>query len=540
METTTHSGAEPASQGGGTTLPPRITKTLIDRLTGMITAGTAGEKREPYEMIEVYTGGAVGPLPQSSPEDVAAAADKARAAQKEWASWPVKRRLKVFEKAHELILSELDTIADLIQIGCGKTRRMAIEESCDPPMVISHYLKHAERILKPIKRGGAMPIISGSVEQHRPKGVVAVIAPWNFPFAISISDSVPALIAGNGVVLKPDNKTALCTLYGVELLHKAGLPRDLVQVVCGTGPDVGPALIDNSDFVMFTGSTATGRTVGERAGRNLISCSLELGGKNPMIVLEDANLDEVIPGAIFAVFGNSGQACMHIERIYVHDRLHDEFLRRFVAAAEELGAKAGADYTDEPEFGSLVSPDQLKRVAAHVDDAVAKGAAVITGGKARPDIGPAFYEPTVLTGVTPDMEHATVETFGPVVTVHRYTDENEAIEQANATTYGLNASIWTTDFDRGAKIADRLEAGNVNINDGFVATYSAKMTPSGGVKQSGVGTRHGDAGLLKYTDTINIGTQKKQVLSARAGMPFEKQLKSTLITLRLTRKLRIR
>ncbi len=540
METTTHSGADATSRSGASTLPPRITKTLIDRLTGLITAGAAGEKREPYDMIEVYTGAVVGELPQSSPEDVAAAADKARAAQREWANWPVKRRLQVFEKAHELILSELDTIADLIQIGCGKTRRMAIEESCDPVMVISHYLKHAERILKPIRRGGAMPIISTSTEQHRPKGVVAVIAPWNFPFAISISDSIPALIAGNGVVIKPDNKTALCTLYGVELLRKAGLPRDLIQVVCGTGPDVGPTLIDHSDFVMFTGSTATGRTIGERAGRNLISCSLELGGKNPMIVLEDANLDEVIPGAIFAVYGNSGQACMHIERIYVHERIHDEFVRRFVAAAEELGSKAGASYTADPEFGSLVSVDHMRRVASHVDDAVAKGATVLTGGKARPDIGPAFYEPTVLTGVTPEMEHATVETFGPVVTIYRYTDENEAVRQANATTYGLNASIWSSDLARAEKLADRLEAGNVNVNDGFVATYSAKMTPSGGVKQSGVGTRHGDAGLLKYTDTVNVGVQKKQVLSARAGMPFEKQLKSTLITLRLSRRLHIR
>ena len=532
METTTH--------GGATTLPQRITTTLIDRLTGMVVAGTAGQSRAPYEMIEVYTGAVVGELPQSSPEDVAAAAERARAAQREWASRSVKSRLDVFARAHELLLAELDTIADLIQIGCGKTRRMAIEESCDPVMVISHYLKHAERILKPIRRGGAMPVISSSAEHHRPKGLVAVIAPWNFPFAISISDSVPALIAGNGVVLKPDNKTALCTLYGVELLRRAGLPRDLIQVVCGAGPDVGPTLIDNSDYVMFTGSTATGRTIGERAGRNLIGCSLELGGKNPMLVLDDANLDDVIPGAIFAVFGNSGQACMHIERIYVHDRVHDEFVRRFVAAAEQLGATAGASYTADPEFGSLVSVEHMKRVAAHVDDAVAKGATVLTGGKARPDIGPAFYEPTILTGVTAEMDHATVETFGPVVTIYRYTDENEAVRQANATTYGLNASIWSTDTARAERMADRLEAGNVNINDGFVATYSAKTTPSGGIKQSGVGTRHGDAGLLKYTDTINVGVQKKQVLSARSAMPFDKQLKSTLMTLRLSRRLRIR
>ena len=529
-----------STDGPQTTVPGRITTAFIDRLTATVTAGADGDRRTPYEMLEVYTGGVVGELPQSSAADVANAAAKARAAQRDWASWPVEKRLAVFERAHALMLSELETIADLIQIGSGKTRRMAIEESCDPPMVISHYLKTAKRVLRPDRRGGAMPLITSSTEHHRPKGVVAVIAPWNFPFAVSMSDSAPALIAGNGVVLKPDNKTALCTLFGIELLRRAGMPPELVQVVCGAGPDVGPALIENSDFVMFTGSTATGRTIGELAGRNLIECSLELGGKNPMIVLDDADLDDVIAGTVFAAYGNSGQACLHIERIYVHDRCYDEFVRRFVAASEELGAKAGASYDYGPEFGSLVSTDHMARVAAHVDDARAKGATVLTGGRARPDVGPAFYEPTVLTGVTGEMAVATEETFGPVVAIHRFTDEREAVRQANATTYGLNASVWSGDTARAARLAEGLEAGNININDGFVASFSAKATPSGGVKQSGVGTRHGDDGLLKYTDPINVAVQKMQMLSARANMPYEKQLRSTVTTLRLLRRLRIR
>lgn len=525
--------------GSRAKLPPRVTESLINRLTAMVTAGKAGEARDPFEMIEVYTGDVVGYLPQSSPEDVAKAVEISRAAQKEWAARPLEQRLAVFERAHELILSEIETIADLIQIGCGKARRMAIEEACDTPMVIAHYLKTAAKTLKPKKRSGPMPIITSSTEEHRPKGVVAVIAPWNFPFAISMSDSTPALIAGNGVVMKPDNKTALCTLYGIELLHQAGLPRGLVQVVTGMGPDVGPTLIDNVDFVMFTGSTATGRTIGEQSGRNLIGCSLELGGKNPMIVLDDVNLDEAIPSAIFAVFGNTGQACMHIERIYVQERIYDEYLRRFVAAAEELGSKMGATYDFDPEMGSLVSVDHMKRVAAHVDEAREKGATVVTGGNPRPDIGPAFFEPTVLTGVTKDMAHATMETFGPVVSIYKYKTEDEAIALANDTAYGLNASIWTGNIDRATKLAERVEAGAININDGFVTSYAAKGTPSGGVKQSGVGTRHGAAGLLKYTDTINVGVQKKQIMAARAGMPYEKQLKSTLVTLRLMRRLHL-
>ncbi|MGW4530045.1 succinic semialdehyde dehydrogenase [Nocardia sp. NPDC004340] len=520
-------------------LPPRVTESLVNRLTAMVTAGKAGEAREPFEMTEVYTGDVVGYLPQSSPEDVVAAAEMARAAQKEWAARPLKDRLAVFERAHELLLTEIETLADLIQIGCGKARRMAIEEVCDTPLVIAQYLKTAEKTLKPKKRSGPMPVITSSTEEHRPKGVVAVIAPWNFPFAISMSDSTPALIAGNGVIMKPDNKTALCTLYGIELLHKAGLPRGLVQVVCGVGPDVGPTLIDNVEFVMFTGSTATGRTIGEQSGRNLIGCSLELGGKNPMIVLDDVNFDEAIPSILFAAFGNAGQICMHIERIYVQERIYDEFLRRFSAAAEELAAKTGASYDFEPEMGSLVSVDHMKRVAAHVDEAREKGATVVTGGNPRPDLGPAFFEPTVLTDVTKDMALATMETFGPVVSIYKYKTDDEAVALANDTAYGLNAAIWTGNIDRATKLAERIDSGSININDGFITSYAAKGTPSGGVKQSGVGTRHGAAGLLKYTDTINVGVQKKQIMASRSSMPYEKQLKSTLVTLRLMRRLHL-
>src|SRR5918999_1132359 len=285
--------------------PASLTDEFLEGLVARV-PGTGGGT---WKLAEVYTGEVLVELPQSTPEDIERAFHKARAAQREWSQWPVKKRLKVFRKAHSLMVNNAHTTADLIQAESGKNRRMAIEETCDPPMVISHYLKRAPELLAPTKRGGPVPVVSTSTEIRQPKGVVGIIAPWNFPFATGLSDAIPALMAGNAVVVKPDNKTALSPLYGVSLLEQAGLPKGLFQVVCGEGPDVGPTLIDNADYIMFTGSTATGRVIGERAGRNLIGCCLELGGKNPMIVLDDVNVDEWINGATFGVFGNTGQIC---------------------------------------------------------------------------------------------------------------------------------------------------------------------------------------------------------------------------------------
>jgi succinate-semialdehyde dehydrogenase/glutarate-semialdehyde dehydrogenase len=405
-------------------------------------------------------------------------------------------------------------------------------------MIISHYLKRAAKLLAPTKRGGPVPFLSTSTEVRVPKGVVGIIAPWNFPFATGLSDAIPALMAGNAVVVKPDNKTALSPLYGISLLEEAGLPKGLFQVVCGEGPDVGPTLIDNADYVMFTGSTATGRVIGERAGRNLIGCCLELGGKNPMIVLDDADAEEWVKGSLFAVFGNTGQICMHIERIYLPDARYDELKDAFVKAAE--GLSIGASYDFGPELGSLVSVDHKDRVASHVADAVAKGATVLTGGRERPDIGPAFFEPTVLEGVTKDMLAGSTETFGPVVALHRYRTVDEAVALANDTDYGLNASVWSSDIERAEQVAARIESGNVNINDGLATAYASKGTPSGGVKNSGVGARHGDQGLLKYTDVKNVAVLKKQVMGPRPGQDYDAYVKQMLGSLKLMKRLRVR
>jgi aldehyde dehydrogenase (NAD+)/succinate-semialdehyde dehydrogenase/glutarate-semialdehyde dehydrogenase len=329
-------------------LPASIDDALLARLTGAIAADGAST----YKLTEVYTGELICELPQSSPADIEQAYADARVAQREWRSWPLKQRLAVMRTFHSLLLKEWETVVDLMQAETGKARRMSFEEVCDVAMTTSHYLKNAKRILSETKRGGVVPIVSTSTEVRVPKGVVAVISPWNFPFATSLSDSMPALIAGNGVVLKPDNKSTLCVTFGVELMYRAGMPAGLVQVVCGEGADVGPAIIDGADFVMFTGSTATGRAVGERAGSNLIDCTLELGGKNPLVVMPDADLDEVIPGALFGAFLNAGQACMHIERIYVPRSMEAEFTRRFVIGANKIDL--GASYDWDPQMGGLI------------------------------------------------------------------------------------------------------------------------------------------------------------------------------------------
>jgi aldehyde dehydrogenase (NAD+)/succinate-semialdehyde dehydrogenase/glutarate-semialdehyde dehydrogenase len=239
-------------------LPASITPALLSRLTGMVVS-TSGRS---VPVVEVYTGEPFTDLPQSGPEDVVTAYAEARKAQAVWASWPVKRRVEVMKRFHELLRQRNLTVVDLMQAETGKARRMAFEETCDVVMTTSHYIKAAPRILKDKKHGGVVPVVSTSTEVRVPKGVIGLISPWNFPFATSLSDAMPALIAGNGVVLKPDNKSTLNVAYGVTLLEDAGIPAGLVQIVCGEGPDIGPAVVANADYVMFTGSTATGRVVG--------------------------------------------------------------------------------------------------------------------------------------------------------------------------------------------------------------------------------------------------------------------------------------
>jgi len=514
--------------------PGTVTDEALARLRRFVVTSTS----DTVTSTNVYTGGELATLPRSTPADVLTAVELGRRAQRGWAAAGFAERRDVFERFHRLLLTHREEIANLLQAETGKTRRDAFEELAEPLLVTSYYLRTGARVLRPRRRAGAMPVAVRATELRVPKGVVGVIAPWNYPLALAMADAIPALLAGNAVVLKPDSQTALSPLFAVELLHRAGLPEHLIQVVLGDGPVIGAAVVDSTDFVAFTGSTRTGAEVATRAAARLIGCSLELGGKNALIVLEDMKLDRAAEIATRASFANAGQLCLSMERLYVHETIFDAFAERFVAATERL--RLGAAYDYSCDVGSLVSQAQLKTVTEHVDDARAKGARVLAGGRPRPDIGPYFYEPTVLAEVNPDMTCHASETFGPVVALYPFRTDDEAVALANQSTYGLNASVLGADIARATRIATRLRTGTVNINDGLVSAYGSTDAPMGGMGDSGLGRRHGAEGILKYTEAQTIAVQRFPLLNPPGWLPYGVYARSTAGTLRLLRRLRVR
>ncbi len=418
----------------------------------------------------------------------------------------MRRRAAVLSAFHDLFLEEADQIMDLAQLEAGKARVPALEEVFDTVATTRYYVNTGPRLLRRKRRSVSLPGFTTAYEYRHPHGVVVNICPWNFPVTLAIADIIAALLAGNAVVIKPDEKTPFSALLGADLLYQAGIPNDLVQVVTGVGEEIGPALIGHADFVMFTGSTAVGRSVAEQAGSRLIGSSMELGGKNAALVLADADFKVAIPGLSRAVFANGGQLCIAMERIYVDNRIRDEFTERFVDHVRGLELSAGFDFSSS--LSSMVSQEQLSNVTVHVEDAVDRGATLLTGGKARPDVGPLFFEPTVLTDVDESMALCRTETFGPVVSIYGFDEVEDAVVAANNSEFGLNFSVWTRDTKLGVDVASRLEAGTVGVNDGYSAAWSTYDAPMGGFKASGVGRRHGAEGLLKYTESQTVAVQR--------------------------------
>ena len=504
------------SEPSGSERSERTLPDLIDGLESGVT--TAGGGRERFGVEAPARGEVVGDLPACTPADVETAFERAAAAGDAWSDRSPAERAEVFVRYHDRLFEHREELLDVIQLETGKARRHAHAELLDVAMTARYYAYRTASFLESERRRGALPGLTATEVHRHPVGTVGVISPWNYPLTLSISDIVPALLAGNAVVLKPSEETSYTALKAAELLYGAGLPRELLHVVTGFGPELGESLVAASDYVCFTGSTETGRIVARTAGETLTDCSLELGGKNPAIVRPDADVERAAEGLVRGCFANAGQLCLSIERIYVHESIRARFLDAFVDATESMRLGVGPAF--DVEMGSLSSGSHLSKVERHVEEAKREGATAVTGGRTRPDIGPYVYEPTVLTGVDESATLHDEETFGPVVSVYGYTDDDEAVRRANDTEYGLNASIWTDDAERGRELAARIEVGTVNINESYAAAWASMDAPMGGVGDSGIGRRHGEEGLLRFTESQTVATQRGPQFAAPKGIPY--------------------
>ncbi|GAB2630319.1 succinic semialdehyde dehydrogenase [Nocardioides ginkgobilobae] len=503
----------------------------VEALTRRILA-TSGETKEVRTPI---SGAPLAHIPQSSEEDVVEAFARARRAQESWARTSLEHRSAILMRLHDLVLERQEEILDLIVWESGKARKHAFDEPLHIALTARYYARTAQQHLGTQRKLGVVPGLTRVEVNRVPKGVVGIISPWNYPFTMALCDGLPALLAGNAVVTKPDAQTMLTALYGAQLLEEAGFPKDLWQVLAGPGSRVGTSVIAKADYICFTGSTATGKRVAAGCAERLIGCSLELGGKNPMLVLRDADVERAAEGAVRASFSNAGQLCVSTERLFVADQVYDRFVERFVARTQAM--TLGATLEWGTDMGSLISQDQLDTVTRHVEDAVAKGARVLAGGRARPDLGPFFFEPTILEGVTPDMTCFGEETFGPVISIYRFHDEAEAVARANDGEYGLNASIYSRDGARARAMARQVKCGTVNINEAFGATFASIDSPMGGMRESGMGRRQGSEGIHRYTESQSVGTQRLVRFAPMLGMSDEQYAAVMTANLRLMKKL---
>lgn len=474
----------------------------------MVTVGTMS-----IQVINPRTGTLVGEVPALSANDTRATMARARAAQVHWAQVPAKERGKIALKLHDLVLKHQAMLLKTIQAETGKNKASAMEEVLEAAISSRYYGRSVAKLLAPKRTKGALPILTRTTVTHSPVGVVGLISPWNYPLTLTLSDAVPALMAGNAVVVKPDSKSPFTALAAARLAYQAGIPEDVFQIVTGHPQETGTTLAEECDYLMFTGSTATGRILGEIAGRRLIGFSAELGGKNPMIILPDADIKKAVRGTIQGSFTNTGQVCISNERVYVHESLFEEFTAELVAATKALKIGTGGWSED---LGCLITPEHAAKVDGMVQEAVEAGAALLAGGL-RPDLGPTFVEPYILRDVPDTAAMAKEEVFGPVVALYPFSTEEEVIVKANDSSYGLSAAVFGK--ERAQAVARQLHTGAVNINDGMTAAMGSVDAPMGGWKNSGVGRRHGAGGLLKFTETTTIADQRLIPIAGPARLP---------------------
>ena len=479
---------------------------LVDNQPAMSTQTLPIHSAEVREIVsyDPGTGEEIGRAPLASAEDVRQAVARARIAQPAWAKLSFRERGRIILKARELMLAARDELALLVSQETGKPIAEAVSMEIVPTLDTLHYFAHAaENLLRPQKidigQYGLMGRSSRLV--FKPIGVIGIISPWNFPLATPADEVVMALMAGNGVVLKPSELTPLIALKIGEIFKRSGLPTGLLEVCTGDGL-TGAALIEaRVDKIMFTGSVATGKRVAEAAAKYLIPVVLELGGKDSMIVLEDADIKNAARGAVWGAFANSGQACASVERCYVQESIAAKFTELVVEETRALKQGVGTD--EAVDVGAMTNERQRAIVEEHVSDAVQRGATVLTGGRRGSNSEGLFYEPTVLTAVDHSMLIMRDETFGPVLPIMTFKTDEEALRLANDSVFGLTASVWTKDIARGRRLAERIDAGTVMVNE-VVYTHGIAQTPWGGVKDSGYGRTHGRMGLLELVNPTHV------------------------------------